>query len=642
MSAMDESFDRALDFSRPPETLAGPRDLGPLGAVPDNCGTAFRVWAPRARTLDLVVEGPGPPVRHRMEREKNGYFRTHLAGALPGTTYRYLIDGETLRPDPASRLQREGVHGPSTVWARPEAPTQPFPGHSLQDLFFYELHVGTFSPSSTFEGILPYLDHLARIGVTALELMPVSQFPGARNWGYDGVFPFAVQWSYGGPDGLFRFVREAHRKGLSVFLDVVYNHLGPEGNYLSSFGPYFSETTRTPWGEALNFDGPESDHVRHFFLENLRTLALNFDLDGFRLDAIHAIRDQSPHPFLADISCLAKNIAARRGRPLHLVAESNANDRRTVLPVSEGGLGFDAQWSDDFHHALHVHFTGERDGYYQDFSGTGDLALALSKGFVYRGQPSPAFRCRRGSASEDLPGHSFVFFAQNHDQTGNRRMGDRIATLVSPEALPLITALVVLSPGLPLLFMGEEYGEDRPFLYFTDHGDPDLVRAVREGRKREFASFGWTEEVPDPQDPETFARSRLSLTDPESSLSSFQHRLLDWTARLAKIRRTMPALHLPGPVGGPGNRVMASDDGLLIVLRGDPPASRIVLLANASREPRPLAAPFFPTEWKVGPLALLLDSGPAFGKNPFPLPLAGRTGLTLDPYRTLLLTESGP
>ena len=638
----EETTDREKDFSRPPGSQAGPRDLGPLGAVPDVSGTLFRVWAPRVRTLDLIVEGPGTPSRHRLEREENGYFRTFLEGALPGTTYRYLIDGETLRPDPASRLQREGVHGPSTVWGRPEAPPPPFPGHSLQDLLFYELHVGTFSPSSSFEGILPSLDHLARTGVTAIELMPVAQFPGVRNWGYDGVFPYAVQWSYGGPDGLFRLVREAHRRGLSVFLDVVFNHLGPEGNYLSSFGPYFSETTRTPWGEALNFDGPESDHVRHFFLENLRTLAVLFDLDGFRLDAIHAIRDQSPHPFLADVSHLAKNIASRRGRILHLVAESNANDRRTVLPVSRGGLGFDAQWSDDFHHALHVHFTGERDGYYQDFSETEDLVLALSKGFVYQGQPSPSFRCRRGSPSEDLPARSFVFFAQNHDQTGNRRNGDRLSTLLPPEALPLVAALVLLSPGLPLLFMGEEYGETRPFLYFTDHGDADLVQAVREGRKKEFSAFGWSGEVPDPQSPGTFDRSRLTLTDPGASLSPFQQSLLGWTSRLAEIRRTSQALLPPDPIGTPQNRVFSPGDGLLFLMRGEVNKPRILLLANASREPRTLPAPFFPTDWKGGVLSLLLDSGPFFGGKASTFSPDDQTELLLEPYRILLLTETSP
>ncbi len=631
-----EATDRRKDFSRSPGSFAGPRDLGPLGAHPSETGTLFRVWAPKAPSLHLVREGGGPRSGIPMDQEADGYYRLFLEGAFSGTTYRYLIDSRTLRPDPASRLQREGVHGPSTVWGAPEALPVAFSGHALPDLVFYELHVGTFSPTSDFDGILPHLDHLVRTGITALELMPVAQFPGRRNWGYDGVFPFAVQWSYGGPDALLRLVRECHLRGLSVFLDVVYNHLGPEGNYLRDFGPYFSTTTRTPWGDALNFDGPDSDHVRHFFLEHLRTLTLLFDLDGFRLDAIHAIRDQSPHPFLADLSHLAKNIASRRGRPLHLVAESNANDRRTVLPVREGGLGFDSQWSDDFHHALHVFFTGERTGYYRDFSGKDDLAEALSKGFVYRGQYAPSFRCRRGSDSLDLPGQSFVFFAQNHDQTGNRMQGERLASLLPPEALPAIAALVLLSPGLPLLFMGEEYGETNPFLYFTDHGDPDLIQAVRKGRRDEFAAFSWSGEVPDPQDPLTFERSRLSLTAPGSLLSKFQEDLLRFTARLSEIRRTRPALSPPGRIESPQNRVFSPASGTLALFRGDS-SSGILLLANLSGTPR-LLGPFLPGEWDPESSDLLLDSASFFGTPSRPFSPSSKTEFLFEPFRVLVLS----
>ena len=635
-----EETERQADFSLSPESLAGPRDLGPLGALPQETGTLFRVWAPKASSLHLVREGPGPRSEIPMERESDGYYRLFLEGALPGTTYRYLIDGKILRPDPASRLQREGVHGPSTVWGAPEALPVAFSGHLLRDLLFYELHVGTFSPTSDFDGIHPHLDHLVRTGITALELMPVAQFPGRRNWGYDGVFPFAVQWSYGGPEALWRLVRECHVRGLSVFLDVVYNHLGPEGNYLQDFAPYFSTTTRTPWGDALNFDGPESDHVRHFFLEHLRTLTLLFDLDGFRLDAIHAIRDQSPHPFLADLSHLAKNMASRRGRPLHLVAESNANDRRTVLPVREGGLGFDSQWSDDFHHALHVFLTGERTGYYQDFSGQEDLAEALSKGFVYRGQYAPSFRHRRGSDSLDLPGQTFVFFAQNHDQTGNRMQGERLSSLLSPEALPAVAALVLLSPGLPLLFMGEEYGETHPFLYFTDHGDPDLIEAVRRGRREEFAAFSWSGEVPDPQDPLTFERSRLSLTSPGRPLSTFQEDLLRFTSRLAEIRRTRPELSPSDRMGSPRNRVGSPAGGILALFRGDA-SSGILLLVNLSGTPRPLG-PFLPEEWDPLSPEILLDSASFFGIPSRPFSPSAGPGVLLEPFRVLVLSGRKP
>ncbi len=638
----EEIFARTRDFASRPGTLAGPRDLGPLGALPGPEGVLFRVWAPRARSVGLRVEGPAPPNDYSMEAEGEGYYRLFLEGALPGTRYRYLIDEKTLRPDPASRLQQEGVHGPSTVWGASEAPPPRFPGHALSDLVFYELHVGTFSPPGTFEGILPALDHLTALGVTALELMPIAQFPGRRNWGYDGVYPFAVQDSYGGPDGLLRLVREAHIRGLSVFLDVVYNHLGPEGNYLSSFGPYFSSTTRTPWGEALNFDGPDSDHVRHFFIEHLRTFALVFDIDGFRFDALHAIRDQSPHPFLADLSLAAENIGSRRGRPLHLVAESNANDRRTVIPVHREGLGLDAQWSDDFHHALHVILTRERNGYYEDFHGMTDLLEAFGKGFVYRGQPSRSFRCRRGSPSEDLPGASFVFFAQNHDQTGNRMQGERLSSLAPPEALPAILALVLLSPGLPLLFMGEEYGETRPFLYFTDHGDPDLIEAVRAGRKNEFGAFSWTGEIPDPGDPLSFERSRLILTDPSKDLSSSQRSLIRWTARLSHIRKSLPALAPPPRISGPDNLVLSPGDRVFANLRRDAASeSRTLLLVNLSGEGRRVSAAFIKEVCGLSAPRPLLDSLSMDGDlSPDPLP--DPPDLLLSPFRALLLSEASP
>ena len=639
----EDAADRQKDFSRPPGSLAGPRDLGPLGATPVREGTLFRVWAPQSRSLDLVIEGhPSASERYPMEREEDGYFRLLIEEVRPGTNYRYLLDGGILRPDPASRLQRSGVHGPSTVWWPPEDSPPPFSAPPLRDQIFYELHVGTFSPTSDFDGILPLLDHLVKTGVTALELMPLSQFPGTRNWGYDGVFPYAVQWSYGGPDGLLRLVREAHLRGLSVFLDVVYNHLGPEGNYLSDFGPYFSTTTRTPWGNALNFDGPDSDHVRHFFLENLRSLALTFDLDGFRLDAIHAIRDQSPHPFLADLSRLAKNIGSRRGRPLPLIAESNANDRFTVRPVEEGGLGLDSQWSDDFHHALHVAFTGERLGYYRDFSGVDDLKESLAQGFVYRGQYAPSFRCRRGSDSRDLPGASFVFFAQNHDQTGNRMQGERLAALLPPEALPAVAALVLLSPGLPLLFMGEEYGETRPFLYFTDHGDPELIEAVRRGRKEEFSAFSWAGDLPDPQDPETFERSRLILADPANPLSHFQKRLLAFTSRLAKLRKTVSALSPPEAIGGDQNRVFSPADSVLAIERRDP-SREVLLLVNLSSSPRqiPLLPLFSPSPLPSGGKEILLDSRDFFGSGEAAArsspKTTGEDDLSLDPFHVLLL-----
>jgi maltooligosyltrehalose trehalohydrolase len=490
-----------------------------------------------------------------------------------------------------------------------------FKGHSLSELIFYELHVGTFSPQSSFDGILSCLDHLLDLGITAIELMPIAQFPGDRNWGYDGVYPFAVHRSYGGPEGLLKLVGGCHDRGLSVFLDVVYNHLGPEGNYLSTFGPYFSHTTKTPWGEALNFDEPGSDHVRHFFLENLRYFANVFDIDGFRFDAVHAIRDQSAHPFLADVSFVASRIASRRGRPLHLVAESNLNDRRMVLPRTREGLGFDAQWNDDFHHAMHVTFTGEKTGYYADFDGREDLFRALEEGFVYQGQFAPSFNHRRGSSSSDLPASSFVFFAQNHDQIGNRMNGERLSSLQPPDALRVIASLVILSPGLPLLFMGEEYGETRPFLYFTSHGDPDLIQAVREGRAREFASFSWKgPEIPDPQDPTTFERSRLLLTAGRE-ITGNQRVLLSFTRHLIGLRKSHPCFYPPPRIKSAPPRILEPVEGVIANLRGEDIAPRAMILWNLSPFSRTVPGDIFPRDrfgWKGGARKVLDSQDPVW------------------------------
>ena len=611
-----KEHDRHHDFLPPAPFVPGPRDLGPLGAsaVPD--GTLFRVWAPLAGSVELLIDRPGELPRP-MTPEGQGYYRLTASDAPPGTLYRFRLDGERPLPDPASRLQLHGVHGPSAVWFPPGAETvrkgfssvPPFSGHTLEDLIFYEIHTGTYTPEGTFSGVVRRLDHLADLGITALELMPLSQFPGERNWGYDGTFPYAVQSSYGGPDGLLELVRACHARGLSVILDVVYNHLGPEGNYLGAYGPYFSRTSRTPWGDAINFDEAQSDHVRHFFLENLRYLARTFDIDGFRFDAVHAIRDQSAHPFLADVSVLAGRIGKSRGRPLHLVAESNLNDRRHVLSPEREGMGFEAQWSDDFHHALRVSFTGERDGYYADFSGGKDLARALERGFVYQGQFAPSFGHRRGSSGGDLPGSAFVVFAQNHDQVGNRREGDRLSRSLPDEALMCVAALVLLAPSLPLLFMGEEYGERRPFQYFSSHGDPDLVRAVREGRKREFASFGWTGEVPDPQDPQTFEASRL-VTDPSGfSSGSREGRILAFYKKLVLLRKSRPAFRLPDRMDAAGHRVAGPRYGVLAQRREGQDGSRLLVLWNLTDRERPVPPVWLRRDlgWE-GEGRLLLDS----------------------------------
>ena len=460
-------------------------------------------------------------------------------GVKPGTRYFYRLDGNTERPDPASKFQPEGVHGPSQVidphfvWEELHWSGIPFSHYVL-----YELHVGTFTAQGTFDAIVPHLDELKDLGITAIELMPVAQFPGDRNWGYDGVYPFAVQNSYGGPDGLKRLIDACHQRGLAVILDVVYNHLGPEGNYLNDFGPYFTDRYHTPWGAAINFDGPDSDEVRRFFIENALYWVTEFRLDALRLDAVHGIFDFSALHFLQELAAAVHEQAERLNRRIYVIAESDLNDVRLVRPPELGGYGLDAQWNDDFHHALHTLLTGERTGYYEDFGRLQDLAKAFAEGFVYSGAYSPARRRRHGNTSKDLPAHRFLVCAQNHDQVGNRLKGDRLSALVSFEGLKLAAAVVLLSPFIPLLFMGEEYGETAPFPYFVSHSDPDLIEVVRRGRREEFAYFQGSDEPPDPQAEAT----RQSASLDHSLRHQGKHRILyELYKELIKLRNEIRA-----------------------------------------------------------------------------------------------------
>lgn len=513
-----------------------------LGAVylgDERC--AFRVWAPVVEDVAVHIVKP----RERLvplARNEKGYHHGVADGVGPGTLYFYRLDGKE-RPDPASRCQPRGVHGSSEVidpcayaWG-----DECWFGPNLRELVLYELHVGTFTPAGDFDGIVPHLDGLRELGITALELMPVAQFPGNRNWGYDGVFPFAVQHSYGGPEGLRRLVDACHRCGMAVILDVVYNHLGPEGNYLGDFGPYFTERYRTPWGTALNLDGAGSDGVRRFFIENALFWLEEFHIDGFRLDAVHAITDTAALPFLEELTAAVHRRGEELGRRVFVIAESDLNDPRLIKPRELGGYGMDAQWTDDFHHALHALLTGERTGYYHDFGTVRHLARAFREGYVYTGQYSAYRRRRHGRPPGRFPGHRFVVFAQNHDQVGNRAQGERLSVLVPFSGLKLAAAAVILSPFIPLVFMGEEYGETAPFQYFTSHTDPELVKAVREGRREEFAGFGW-EGVPDPQDEATFRRSRLQ----HDLRAEGRHRVLyELYGVLIRLRRELPALAEP-------------------------------------------------------------------------------------------------
>ncbi|MGQ0560742.1 MAG: malto-oligosyltrehalose trehalohydrolase [Gemmatimonadota bacterium] len=480
-----------------------------LGATPIGGNeTEFVVWAPRCeRVVVEIVQ----PVREQIEltRGEHDYF----SGRAPvGARARYSVrpDGGEARPDPASRYQPEGVHGPSEVVdARFDWHDAAWRGLPLSDYIIYELHIGAFTRAGTFDSALERLDYLVQLGVTALEIMPVAQFPGARNWGYDGVLPFAVQDSYGGPAALKRLVAACHARGLAVILDVVYNHLGPEGNYLGEFGPYFTHNYKTPWGRAVNVDAEHSDGVRYYFIQNALEWITDYHFDGLRLDAVHGILDTSARPFLAELSDAVHERARQLGRAVHLIAESDLNDVRMIRPTRAGGMGMAGQWLDDFHHSLHALLTAESSGYYVDYGRLEHFATTLRQGYIFTGDYSAYRKRRHGNQPADARAEQFVVYAQNHDQVGNRMLGERLSCLVDDQRLKLAAACVLLSPYVPMLFMGEEYGERNPFPYFIDHSDAELVAAVRSGRREEFAAFAWQREPPDPQAEDTFASARV-------------------------------------------------------------------------------------------------------------------------------------
>ncbi|MHB1434838.1 MAG: malto-oligosyltrehalose trehalohydrolase [Thermoplasmata archaeon] len=537
----------------------------PVGPIRDGTDR-FRlvVWAPRAESVTLVV-APGPE-ELTLERRAHGYFEGELAGVTMATRYGFRLDGGPVRADPASRLQPEGVHGLSAfdLGTHDEEPSDGG-ARSLAHYVYYEVHVGTATPEGTFDAAARRLPELADLGVNAVELMPVNQFPGRRNWGYDGVFPWAVQNSYGGPDGLRRFIAAAHALDLSVVLDVVMNHLGPEGNVLPEFAPYFIEEIRTPWGPAMNLDGPGSEEVRRFW----GGLALHwidrFGIDALRLDAVHALVDRSARPFLGELTRTVAERNRRARRPAWLIAESDLNDAHLLRSPRAGGLGLMAQWADDFHHALHAALTGERAGYYADFGSIADLAVALVRPYVYDGRYS-AYRGRRhGNSPEGLAAWRFVAALQNHDQIGNRLGGERIAALVPYERLKVAVALHLLAPWRPLLFQGEEAASRAPFWYFTDHSEPSVIAGLREGRRREFEAFGWEGPIPDPQDPRYFEASRWDAPGALPPVAA-THRSL--VRELLRLRRTVPALDSEGSTHA---TPWAEDDRLEVVRehRGD-------------------------------------------------------------------------
>ncbi|MDP3920326.1 MAG: malto-oligosyltrehalose trehalohydrolase [Candidatus Omnitrophota bacterium] len=469
----------------------------------------FCVWAPRVSRMDVKILKHGGV--YPMKRDAEGNFSVFVDKARPGDRYYYVIDGNRERPDPVSAFQPDGVHGPSEIvdhaayrWSDAR-----WKGLGLSDYIFYELHVGTFTPAGTFDAVIRKLPYLGKLGITCIELMPVAQFPGARNWGYDGVGLYAVQNTYGGPDGLRRLVDACHRQGLAVCLDVVYNHLGPEGNYLHDYGPYFTNRYHNSWGDAVNFDGADSDPVRRFFIDNALFWVTHYHIDCLRLDAVHGIYDFGATHILEELQRAVQEQAGRLRRKVVVVAESDLNDSRIIRPVKAGGFGLDTQWSDDFHHAVHVTLTGEKNGYYEDFSGLTDIVKSLRNAFVYDGRYSVSRVRTHGNSTHGIPAEKFVICTQNHDQIGNRAFGDRLSQTLTFAEQKMIAGLLLFSPYLPLLFMGEEYGEPAPFQYFVDHGDKDLVEAVRNGRKKDFEAFGW-DKIPDPKSKATYDKSKLN------------------------------------------------------------------------------------------------------------------------------------
>jgi len=601
-----------------------------IGATPVPGGVRFRVWAPAVTSLQVELVDAGElktPLR------RDGEYFHGVVPASVGDRYWYWLDGTLRRPDPASRSQPDGVHGPSRVIDPAFAwNDRGWRGKSLDELIFYELHVGAFTPEGTFDAAIQRLDYLNELGITAIELMPVAQFPGKRNWGYDGVFPFAPQLSYGGTAGLKRFVDACHQKGLAVILDVVYNHLGPEGNYLHAFAPYFTDRYRTPWGDAVNLDGPYSDGVRHYFIANACHWISEYHIDGLRLDAVHGIFDFSARHFLAELKEAVRLLADNLGRPAYVIAESDLNDPRLITDSAHGGFGLDAQWCDDFHHTLHTLLTGERDGYYEDFGEFAQLVTAFREGFVYAGDYSKYRRRRHGSPSGKLPPSNFVVCVQNHDQVGNRARGDRLAEQLSAEQLRLAAAAVILSPYLPLLFMGEEYGEKTPFPFFTSHGDPELAEAVRLGRQVALSvSEG---EMPDPQAEETFLSAKI---DPIKRRNGWHRHLFDFTRELIRLRKSLAPL---ARLSREGMLVHGVPEQRVLFVRRCCGISEVLCILNFSDREQSVVIPFH-----HGVFDIELDSNDQrWGGTKQPgfchcLEPGGSTSLQLTPWEVLLFSN---
>jgi maltooligosyltrehalose trehalohydrolase len=530
----------------------------------------FRVWAPFPNQLFLRLTAAGS-VEQEVPMQRDGEDFVATAPASIGDRYTYVFPDGSAIPDPVSRSLPDGVQGPTEI-VDPNAfqwTDSAWRGRELRDYVIYELHIGTFTPEGTFDSAISKIEYLKQLGVTVVEIMPVAACPGTRNWGYDGVSPYAVQDNYGGPEGLRRFVDAAHRVGLAVMLDVVYNHLGPEGNYLPKFAPYFTAQHNTPWGDAVNYDNAGSENVRRYVIENARYWIREYHIDGLRLDAVQTIQDDSVQNIVAQIREQVQQLAEELGRTVCVTAETDQNDSRYTKPAHDGGYGLDAVWSDDFHHAIHSFFTGERQGYYQDFGDPQQIARALRDGYVFQGELFTFWNRPRGTSARGVPLPANVICTQNHDQIGNRAKGERLTALIPRGARKVAAAYLLLAPHTPLLFMGQEYDETAPFQFFADFQDPALKKAVSEGRRSEFKDFDFAE-VPDPEDPATFQRSTLTWADAPDN-----REMLEWYKRLLQLRQQYVTNH-------PRTADAQFANGILSV---ELPAKDPHLVAEASLQP---------------------------------------------------------
>lgn len=557
-------------------------DMG-AAVVPE--GVRFRVWAPTAQQVDVEILTGAASQHFSMASVGDGLWETIVRRISPGTRYRYRLNGRASFPDPCSRSQPEGVHGPSEV-IDPDSyqwHDQDWRGLDIRGLVIYECHIGTFTPAGTFESMIPELDRLVRLGVNAIELMPVAAFSGRRNWGYDGVYPYAPTANYGGPNGLKRLVDAAHQRGLGVIMDVVYNHLGPEGNYLSQFSPYyFTDRYHTPWGDAINYDGPNSHWVRKYVIDNACYWVNEYHIDGLRLDATFKIYDSSEPHVLEELTQAVRSTVAGDRRVV-LIAETSENNVRYLLPYEQGGFAFDAIWADDFHHSLRRYLLGDHEGYYEDYEGTlSEVARTINQGFLYEGAYSRFLGTQRGTPAREQPAWQFQYCIQTHDQVGNRAMGDRLHHSLDLDRYRVASALLLLLPYTPLLFMGQEFAASSPFLYFTDH-NPDLGRLVTEGRRNEFKHYSafanpeTAKLIPDPQAEETFLRSKLDLSEATRSPGAEVHRLYEELLRLRRNDAVLSAQNRHAM------RARAVTDDLLVVHSWQGDEHRL-LLANFGAE----------------------------------------------------------